>query len=367
MPNYFSKKVKTTPNNKLSSDRNLFLNLEQAEPNLGYPGEKSGGIPLSQNYYKLVTTDSGTLNDRYWLTEPPANFSANGISIYDENILVGTAGSVSKINFLGEFIRVTASGSISTVTFGPPEGNNGRVVFTDNNGNLSFSDKLLFNPLSGILTVGSQFDVGIGGTIFTIKNDNVGINVSNPSERLHVNGNVRITGLLQTQNINVNSGIATFTTIKTSYLRDSNNSIGSANQILSSTDNGLLWINKGIGGSWIDNSGIRTDNVTYTNNTGSLLYVSATPGIDRIAENLISTGPAGGSEIVAGSYSIAEVDGIEVARTRDNGTFAAEFIFLNVKFFVPNGSSYVVKVYNTTGTQWLSSITTYAWSEFKFS
>jgi hypothetical protein len=357
MPNYFSKKVKTTPNSGLSTDRHLFLNLEQAEPNLGYPGEKTVGIPLSENYYKLITIDGGTLSDRYWLKEPPASFSANGISIYDENILVGTADSVSKINFKGDFIKVTASGSISTVTFGPPEGSEGRVVFADGNGSFSLSDKLLFNSSSGILTVRNQLDVGVGGTIFTVKDYNVGINVSNPTERLHVNGNALIDGSLKTKTIN--SGIGTFTTIKTTYLIDSNNSIGSANQILSSTGDGVLWVDKGIGGSWTDNVSTKTHNVTYTNNTGSLLYVSATPGIDRDARGLTAGQ-------IAGSYAIAEVNGIEVARTRDNGTANTEFLFLNVKFFVPNGSSYIVKVYNTTGTQWLSNITTYSWSEFKF-
>jgi hypothetical protein len=357
MANYFSKKVKTTPNSGLSTDRHLFLNLEQAEPNLGYPGEKPGGVPLSENYYKLVTIDEGTLNDRYWLTESPVNFSANGISIYDENILVGTADSVSKINFNGDFIRVTASGSISTVTFGPPEGNEGRVVFADGAGSFSLSNKLLFNPSSGILTVGNQIDVGVGGTIFTIKDGNVGINISTPTERLHVNGNALIDGLLDTKSIN--SGIGTFTTIKTTYLIDSNNSPGSPNQVLSSTPSGVLWIDKGIGGNWTDNGSTKNHNVTYTNNTGSLLYVSATPGIDRDARGLTAVQ-------IAGSYAIAEVDGIEVARTRDNGTANTEFLFLNVKFFVPNGSEYVVRVYDTIGTQWLSNITTYAWSEFKF-
>jgi len=208
-------------------------------------------------------------------------------------------------------------------------------------------DEYLFNLIS----------INIRGTIFTIKDGNVGINISTPTERLHVNGNALIDGLLDTKSIN--SGIGTFTTIKTTYLIDSNNSPGNPNQVLSSTPSGVLWIDKGIGGSWTDNVSTKTYNVTYANNTGSLLYVSATPGIDRDSNGLTAGQ-------IAGSYAIAEVDGIEVARTRDNGTANTEFLFLNVKFFVPNGSEYVVKVYDTTGTQWVSSITTYSWSEFKF-
>ena len=357
MPKYFSKKVKTTPNSGLSSDRHLFVNLEQAEPNLGYPGEKIGGLPLSENYYKLITIDGGSLIDRYWMTEPPATVS-NGLSIYDEDVLVGSADSVSKLNFQGDLIQASSSGSISTVTFGPAAGNEGRVVFVDGSGSFALSDKLLFNSSSGILTVTEGFDVGTGGTIFTVKNFNVGINTSNPTERLHVNGNVLIDGTLEVENLVTVA--ATFTTIKTTYLKDINDSTGTTNQILSSTGVGVSWVNAPKpDGSWTDNAGIRTDNVTYTNTTGSLLYVSATPGIDRDGEGLSAAA-------IAGSYSIAEVDGIEVARTRDNGTANTQFLFLNVKFFVPNGSSYNVKVYNTIGTQWISSITTYSWSEFQF-
>ena len=359
MNKYTSNRVKTKDKEALSEDRYDYLGLNQAEPNLGYPGEKIGGIPLSENYYKLITIDGGNLMDRYWVTEAPAILS-NGLSIYDEGILVGTADSISKINFEGDFIKATAAGSISTVTFGPPVGNEGRVVFANNSGSFSLSDKLLFDSSVGILTVSNRFDVGVGGTIFTVKNFNVGINTTNPIERLHVNGNAFIDGLLTAKNIDISSGIVSFTTLNTVYLKDSNDSTGNPNQILASTGVGVSWVDGGkVDGSWTNNVGVRTDNVTYTNNTGALLYVSATPGIDRIAENL--------TEIqLAGSFSIAEVDGIEVARTRDNGTANADFLFMNVDFLVPNGSNYNVKVYNSTGSQWISSITTYSWSEMQF-
>ena len=359
MTKYTSNRVKTTDKEALNQDRYDYLGLNQAEPNLGYPGEKIGGIPLSENYYKLITIDGGNLMDRYWVTESPAILS-NGLSVYDEGILVGTADSISKINFQGDFIKATAAGSISTVTFGPPDGNEGRVVFADNIGSFSLSDKLLFDSSVGILTVNNRFDVGVGGTIFTVKNFNVGINTTNPIERLHVNGNAFIDGLLEAKTIDISSGIVSFTTLNTVYLKDSNDSTGNPNQILASTGVGVSWVDGGkVNGSWTNNVGVRTDNVTYTNNTGSLLYVSATPGLDRAALNLLTNQ-------TAGSFAIAEVDGIEVARTRDNGTFAADFVFLNVKFFVPNGSSYIVKVYNNVGTQWISSCTTYSWSEFQF-
>jgi hypothetical protein len=129
---------------------------------------------------------------------------------------------------------------------------------------------------------------------------------------------------------------------------------------------GGAWVDVGGGsgdinltGSWGDFTGVRTHNVTYTNNTGSLLWVSPVVGINRIAEGLTQTQ-------VAGTFAIVTVDGIEVARVRDNGTANSEFVYLNPLFFVPNGSSYIVRVYNNTGVQWLSNITTFSWSEFEF-
>jgi hypothetical protein len=98
----------------LSTDRHLYLGLDEAEPNLGYPGEKS--LILAESYYTLVTIDNGSVYDRYWVTTPPSGLSAAGISVYDEGVLVGTANSINKLNFVGRNVTASASGSISTIT-----------------------------------------------------------------------------------------------------------------------------------------------------------------------------------------------------------------------------------------------------------
>ena len=97
----------------LSSDRHLYLSLDEAEPNLGYPGEKA--VAVANQYYTLVTIDNGTTYDRYWSQAVPSELTS-GISIFDEGALVGTANSVSKLNFVGRGVVATASGSISTIT-----------------------------------------------------------------------------------------------------------------------------------------------------------------------------------------------------------------------------------------------------------
>ena len=110
---YLSGRTKVTSFAGLHTDRHLYVHPGEVEPNLGYPGEKS--IPISNTYYRLVTIDGGGPYDRYWQAIPPATL-VSGISIFDEGNLVGTANSISKINFVGSAISATASGSISTVT-----------------------------------------------------------------------------------------------------------------------------------------------------------------------------------------------------------------------------------------------------------
>ena len=110
---YLSGRTKVSSFAGLHTDRHLYVHPGEVEPSLGYPGEKS--IPISNTYYRLVTIDGAGPYDRYWQAIPPATL-VSGISIFDEGNLVGTANSISKIDFVGAAISATASGSISTVT-----------------------------------------------------------------------------------------------------------------------------------------------------------------------------------------------------------------------------------------------------------
>jgi len=76
----------------------------------------------------------------------------------------------------------------------------------------------------------------------------------------------------------------------------------------------------------------------YTNTSGNLMLVRAVPGIDRIPRGLNNTE-------ISGSFAIAYVDDLEVARFRDNGTNAADKLRIELQFFVPQGSEYYVKCY----------------------
>ena len=113
---YLSGRSKIVGFSGLSTDRHLYVEPGQVEPNLGFPGEKS--LPASGTYYKLITVPNGNTYDRYWQEDLPATL-VNGISIFDEGTLVGTANTVSKLNFVGAAVTATASGTISTITVTP--------------------------------------------------------------------------------------------------------------------------------------------------------------------------------------------------------------------------------------------------------
>jgi hypothetical protein len=94
---YLSGRVKIVNNAGLHTDRHLYVSPGEVEPNLGYPGEKS--VPISNTYFQLITIPNGDTYDRYWQQQP--GLLPGGVSIFDEGTLVGTANSVSKINFVG--------------------------------------------------------------------------------------------------------------------------------------------------------------------------------------------------------------------------------------------------------------------------
>jgi hypothetical protein len=112
---YLSGRVKIVNNAGLHTDRHLYVSPGEVEPNLGYVGEKS--IPLADKYYQLITINNGTTYDRYWQEQP--GLLPGGISVFDEGILVGSANSISKLNFVGTGVSATASGTISTITINP--------------------------------------------------------------------------------------------------------------------------------------------------------------------------------------------------------------------------------------------------------
>lgn len=122
----------------------------------------------------LVSTGSSVK----WAT-PEIEFS--GITIEDEGVVVGSAGSVNTLNFEGTSIEATAFGGIATITVDPfePEGFNGSVQFNDN-GVFGGAENLLYNKLLN--------KVGIGTTTYG-------------SETLYVTGNLGVSDELNVEKV----------------------------------------------------------------------------------------------------------------------------------------------------------------------
>lgn len=110
-------------------------------------------------------------------------------------------------------------------------------------------------------------------------------------------------------------------------------------------------------GKWLSNvsNSNRQHNTSYLNNTGKLIYVSATFRVDSY-----QTSSSWGSDQhrdAAGTSARAYVSDPNtsntnpyswnnVSRVRDNGTNAANVLYLNSRFFVPPNCYYIVKFYN---------------------
>ena len=229
MPKYLSGRVKRTPQNKLTDDRYQYLDIGQAEPNIGDPPTASGtpGIPVGQQY-QLVSVLSNP-GERYWIPIG-GGLIPGAISIYEEGSLVSGVSSITQLNFVGNsltadaapYVAGVSAGNIATITAAPP-GPNSSVLFKESN-DFATSTDLVFN--SGILTIGKGVKIGIGGTIITANASTgyplVGINEANPTQELDVNGDIRIRGTIY----------------------DFNNEPGDQGELLLKGLNGLEWTNQ---------------------------------------------------------------------------------------------------------------------------
>ena len=214
--------------------------------------------------------------------------STAGVTVLDEGSQVGT--SVTTLNFVGSTISVSnAVNGISTVTV---IGSN-TATFATTAGIATFATTAgiaTFATTAGISTsiiggIGSITQLQVTG-ISTFNNGpifigaatstgtasqplqvtggayvsgNLGIGSTNPAQKLHVVGNVRITG----------------------GIYDSNNNVGSASSVLTSTGSGISWVAASGGGATLTND--TTTNATYyptfssaTSGTYSTAYVSNT-------------------------------------------------------------------------------------------
>ena len=224
MSRYISGRYKKTPQSGLTSDRYRYLSPGDAEPNLGDPPGVQGSPDLPPGQQYIVISFLDRPGERFWIPNQ-GGLIPGAISVFDEDTLVGGLSSTTQLNFEGNAIVAEGFGTGTnnpgvavTVTVAPP-GDNNSVLFK-NNDDFATDSRFIFND--GLFTAGDRITVGTGGTVITTTLGGlVGIGTTNPTQKLHLDGNFRITGTIY----------------------DSTNQPGSQGDLIVKGENGgLLWI-----------------------------------------------------------------------------------------------------------------------------
>ena len=205
------------------------------------------------------------------------------MALTDKNLIITpNIGSTNdpKIDFIG----ASAAVGPSTITATIYSTNNGTLSFDGTEGslfsisnNLSTGSIFSVNPISGIPII----DVNADRTIaLNPYGGNTGIGLTNPSQKLHVQGNLRVTGAIY----------------------DSNNSAGTNNQVLKSTGVGVTWVSGS--GSGVDADLLDGNNSTYYLNYNNLTN-QPTIGNATLTLNVSGTGLSGSQTFTANQTTAA--------------------------------------------------------------
>ena len=171
------------------------------------------------------------------------------------NLGIGTTNPLQKAHILGGLLVAAGSSTTQHITQNAYELNSGTLSWEGSAGqlfsitnNLTSGSIFSVNDVSGIPSI----DVNANGTVSMVSyGGSVGIGTTLATQKLHVQGNVRIAGALY----------------------DVNNNVGTAGSVLSSTGSGVSWIAAGSGGGGISSVSISTNT---TNQNQFLTFVAGT-------------------------------------------------------------------------------------------
>ena len=161
------------------------------------------------------------------------------------NFGIGSAPTTyGSLNVLALGSAGSAGGAIIDIV-----GTSGRLasIYTEASGKLVFTA----DPTNGEAGTSMEFNVDGSNAMFIDSSQNVGIGTTSPSQDLHVDGNVRITGAVY----------------------DSNNVAGTSGQILSSTGTGTDWVT--------------LSEISGVDGTGTANYISKWSDTDTITDSQI--------------------------------------------------------------------------------
>ena len=279
MTKYLSGRVKLRNYTGLTTDRYKYLGLDQAEPNLGNPIGALPAVP-SGTQFQIVSIDSRP-GERFWVPIQ-GGLIPGAVSVFDEGTLVGTLSSITQLNFAGTGIGVSANnlGIAATITVAPPGADNS-VLFKDS-GDFATSTGLTFDDSTDLLSVGGALDINNGSRFRVTSSGLVGIGTTNPTQELHVIGDIRLTGTIV----------------------DQGNSAGVTGQVLvKNATGGLSYINQG---SVQAGAGGNVKELQYHNSSG--LIDGATGIVYDVSTQFLGIGAANPSKKLDVSGDI-RVDG----------------------------------------------------------
>ena len=243
---FLSKRVKRKDQSGITSDRYEFLGLDQAEPDLGDPIIGPSSVtanPFTGNVSNLYFVASDGDGHRYWTkqTDVVAGgvVTPGSITVRDEGVVVGSVNQVTDINFIGSGVTITSpaswvgAGSSSVdieiaILDVAADGNVGNIQYKGSDGFIKGSNDLFYNAstqrvglgsaipkqkldvqgnviVSGIVTANelsantfsvSNFTIDENGLIFNVGSSGVGIGTSLPKATLDVLGTANVTGVL---------------------------------------------------------------------------------------------------------------------------------------------------------------------------
>ena len=201
MPKYISGRYKKTPQSALTADRYRYLSPGDAEPNLGDTPTIQGSpdLPVGQQY--IVVSFIDRPGERFWIPNQ-GGVIPGSLSVFEEGTLVGGLSSTTQLNFIGQSITAVGFGTGTnnpgvavTITVAPP-GNLNEVLFVGAGGT-DFDTDTRFTFDDGLFAAGDRITVGTGGTVITTTGiGSVGIGTTNPTQKLHLDGDFRITGTI---------------------------------------------------------------------------------------------------------------------------------------------------------------------------
>jgi hypothetical protein len=229
-----------------------------------------GGLDLTNNVYSIGSfspvisfsskTQSGTYNNNYAAIYGVLAGDSGDGNWNSGHLVFATALAYGA----SEKMRITNAGNVGIGTTSP---SNKFVSVNDAtfNGENSYSIAAAASSDSGYKTViGYDYanDIGVISavrqgiqwknlSILPVGNTNLGVGTITPSQRLHVSGNIRVTGAYY----------------------DSNNSAGSSGQVLSSTGSGTDWVS--------------LSEITGVDGTGTANYVAKWSDTDTITNSQI--------------------------------------------------------------------------------